>query len=297
MELGKPDASGRRSPLPIEGSEYTIEVDEIIAAIGQNIDSSMLLDLEVTSWGSIVADEQTGQTKMKNVFAGGDCVTGADIAVNAVAAGRRAAFSIKQFLQGEPVVGDPKMYNHSMGKLDEVPPAVFEQFNPQERTAMPRLAPKQRAGGFDEVEVGFTPEQARSEAARCMECGCRDAHECALRDFATRFGASAERFTGDKRTYRRDDSHAVLVYEEHKCIQCGCCVRACDELLKSPCLGFAGRGFEARVKPALDRRLALINDEELPKVAEYCPVGALTLKTDAVATLKPGAFLTSKGEL
>jgi formate dehydrogenase major subunit len=296
MELGEPDASGRRRPLPVEGSDYVIEVDEVIAAIGQNVDSSMLFDLDVTPWGSIVADEQTGQTQIENVFAGGDCVTGADIAVNAVAAGRRAAFSINQFLRGEPIVGDPKMYNHSMGKLDEVPEAVVAPFEPQQRIAMPRLEAKHRAGGFDEVDIGFTEEQARAEAARCMECGCRDAHECSLREFSTRVDASPERFAGDKRAYRRDDSHEVLVYEEHKCIQCGCCVRACDELLNSPCLGFAGRGFEARVKPALDRQLALINDKELPKVVEYCPVGALTLKSAAVATLKPGAFLTSKGE-
>lgn len=294
MELGEPDESGRRRPVPVEGSEYTVEVDEIIAAIGQNVDSSMVSGLDLTPWGSIKADEQTGQTQIENVFAGGDCVTGTDIAVNAVAAGRRAAFAINQYLRGENIVGDPKGYNHSMGALNELPAEITESFVEESRVAMPRLKPEARAKGFDEVETGFTAEQARAEAARCMECGCRDAHECSLREFATMFDASSDRFAGDRRTYRRDDSHEVLVYEEHKCIQCGTCVRVCDELLDDPCVGFSGRGFDARVKPALDRKLCLINSDELPKLAEYCPVGALTLKSDAVATLKPGAFLETK---
>ena len=296
MELGEPDDSGRRRPVPVEGSDFIIEVDEIIAAIGQGVDASMVSGVELTAWGSLQADEQTGQTQLADVFAGGDCVTGADIAVNAVAAGRRAAFSINQFLLGEPVVGDPKRYNHSMGALNEIPSDVTAPFEKEARVPMPRLAAETRAKGFEEVETGFTDEQAREEAARCMECGCRDAHECALRDFATKFDASPVRFAGDKRIYRRDDSHEVLVYEEHKCIQCGCCVRACDELLEQPSVGFAGRGFEARVKPALDRKLVLINNEELPKLAEYCPVGALTLKSDAVATLKSGEFEKKREE-
>lgn len=285
MELGEPDASGRRRPVPVEGSEFTMEVDDIIAAIGQNVDASMVSGLELTDWRSIQADERTGQTSIEGVFAGGDCVTGADIAVQAVGAGRRAAFAIKQYLLGEPIVGDPKTYNHSMGELDEIAGAVTEPFEKNARNPMPHLDPKARAKTFDEVETGFTEEQARAEAARCMECGCRDAHECALRDYATAFDVDPSRFSGSRRSFRRDASHEVLVYEEHKCIQCGSCVRACDELFESPCVGFAGRGFTARVKPALDRALVLIDNEHLPKLAEFCPVGALTLKTDSVATL------------
>ncbi len=296
MELGEPDDSGRRRPVPVEGSEFSMVVDEIIAAIGQNVDSSMVSGVELTPWGSIKANEQTGQTELADVFAGGDCVTGADIAVNAVAAGRRAAFAINQFVRGESVVGDPKMYNHTMGALDEIPAEVTVFYEQSKRVPMPRLEAAKRARGFEEVETGFAEEQARAEAARCMECGCRDAHECSLREFATKFEASADRFAGDRRTYRRDDSHELLVYEEHKCIQCGCCVRTCDELLKSPCVGFVGRGFDARVKPALDRRLALIDDNELQRLAEFCPVGALTLKSDAVATLRPEGFPDLEGE-
>jgi formate dehydrogenase major subunit len=291
MELGEADASGRRRPVPLAGSEFELEIDEIIAAIGQTVDSSMVSDLELTPWGSIKAEEQTGKTQLDNVFAGGDCITGADIAVNAVAAGRRAAFAINQQLRGKEVVGDPPAYQHSMGSLDEIPAEVTAPFTKTERVGMPRLEAKTRATSFAEVETGFSEEQAMAEAERCMECGCRDASECALRRVATETGASAERFAGNRRSYNRDDSHPVLVYDEHKCIQCGCCVRACDELLNDPCVGFVGRGFNARIKPALNKRLALINSEELPKLASYCPVGALTLKTDAVATLEPGAFL------
>ncbi len=287
MELGEPDDSGRRRPVPQAGSEHVREMDNVIAAIGQGVDASMAEGIKQTRWGSLVADEHTMQTNLPNVFSGGDCVSGADIAVTAVAAGRRAAISIDQFVRGQAVVGDNKSYCHSMGKLDEIPKEVVTPFTETPRVPMPHLEAKSRAKIFDEVETGFTPEQIREEAKRCMECGCRDAHECRLRSYATQFGADVDHFSGQGREYHRDDSHQEIVHESHKCIQCGTCVRITENLLGTSAMGFVGRGFTARVKPALGRELAKVDGTGLQKIVENCPVGALTFKEDKVATLDP----------
>jgi formate dehydrogenase major subunit len=287
MELGEPDDSGRRRPMPQEGSEHVREYDNVIAAIGQGVDASMAGDCELERWGNIHADPHTMQTSIKDVFSGGDCVTGADIAVNAVAAGRRAAISIDQLVMGREVVGEPRVYNHTMGELDDVPAAIPEEFDKADRSRMPHLDPKARGKIFDEVETGFTAEQVRAEAQRCMECGCRDAHECRLRSYASLFDAIQDRYVGARREYERDASHEKIVHDSHKCIQCGTCVRTTDELLGTHAMGFVGRGFTARVKPAMERAMALVEGKQLEKIVENCPVGALTFKTDPVWTLDP----------
>lgn len=287
MALGEPDASGRRRPMPVDGSEHVREVDNVIAAIGQGVTADGATGIDLSRWGSINIDTHTMQTNLPDVFSGGDCVTGADIAVTAVAAGRRAAIAIDQFVMGEKVVGDPAPYNHSMGPLENVPKAVYEKYEKAKRVPMPHLPAQARAKTFDEVETGFTEEMAKQEAERCMACGCRDAHECRLRDYATRFDASQERYHGACRSFDIDESHPDIVHEASKCIQCGICVQITEQVLKTAAMGFVNRGFDAGVKPALGRALAAVDTKGLDQIVDHCPTGALTRKTDPVATLSP----------
>lgn len=104
MELGEPDDSGRRRPVPIEGSEFEIELDMIMPAIGQRADLSFLSEddgIELTSWGTIITDPKTGATSCEGVFSGGDCVTGPWIAIGAIDDGQRAAVAIDQYIKGK----------------------------------------------------------------------------------------------------------------------------------------------------------------------------------------------------
>ncbi len=286
MALGEPDQSGRRRPMPLDGSEHTREYDNIIAAIGQGVDGGAADRVEQSRWGSLEIDAQTMRTNLPEVFAGGDCVNGADIAVTAVRDGRRAAIAIDQLIMGEKVVGDPAPYNHSMGALEDVPKAVYEHFSTAKREKMPHLPPASRSRSFLEVETGFTEEQARAEAKRCMECGCRDAHECRLREYAGITGADQHRLDGDCRPFEIDLSHPEIVHESSKCIQCGSCVRISEEILGTSSMGFVGRGFTSAVKPALSRLLGEVDGRGLTKLVEACPTGALTQKRDPVATLR-----------
>jgi formate dehydrogenase beta subunit len=171
MELGEPDESGRRRPIPKRGTEKLIEVTTVIAAIGQFPTTEFLRDqgLGVTRWNTIeVVNQRTGQTTIEGVFAGGDAVTGASIAVEAIGAGRRAARSIHRYLRGEGVSLPDRVLTEdtALPDVDELREVVVS-----ERVRMPELAVSERRGNFHEVERGLDEEMACREAQRCLRCG------------------------------------------------------------------------------------------------------------------------------
>jgi formate dehydrogenase major subunit len=286
MELGAPDESGRRRPVPVEGTDFTIRATSVISAIGQRVLSGCIDDLGVdkTRWGTIVADENTLMTSRPGIFSFGDCQTGADIAVRAVGNARRAAVAADQYLRGEEVTGEPVLFNSSMGRLDQVDEAVFEGYEQKERVSMPVIPDKERTTTFNEIETGFGPEPAREEAKRCLKCGCDAADDCRLRDYATRYGADQSLFTGERRSYRLDDSHEKIKMEIHKCISCGSCVRACAEVKGLDVFSFVGRGFTTRMEAPFGRSLVNTACDGCGECVKVCPTAALMEKNSKTET-------------
>ena len=299
MELGEPDASGRRRPVPIEGSEFEIPVDNIIAAIGQVPDldavhatveedpESLEARLELTRWGTIVADETTCLTSVPGVFAGGDVATGAATAIEAIAAGARAARAIDLHLRGEEIALPPVDFNIQKPRWDALPEDEFADVERKPRQEMPELPVRDRVKTFDEVELGLTAEQAHEEALRCLECGCASAFTCRLREYATEYGASSDRFGGDVVSEKPDDRHPFVRIEPEKCILCGRCIRICDDVEGAAALGFFRRGFNAQMKPSLDLPLAATPCEACGQCVTSCPTGALTARIEMA---KPGPW-------
>lgn len=175
MELGEPDESGRRRPVPVKGSEFIIETDILIPAIGQAIDLSFLEEkdsIKTTKRSTISIQEETFLTSRKGIFSAGDCVTGPDVLVRAAGHGKRAAEKIDLFLRGmevkeseeerlEALVEKIKVYN----KGEKVGIS-----GGQKRATLKMLPPDTRKWVFDEVEAGFSITEAQKEAERCLRC-------------------------------------------------------------------------------------------------------------------------------
>jgi heterodisulfide reductase subunit A len=176
MELGAPDESGRRRPVPVPSSEFTLEVDTVIVSIGQQPDLAPLAGVEATGWGTLTADPDTMATPVEGVFAGGDAVTGPASAVWAVAAGKRAAESIHRYLRGLDLRQGRVFEWPKAADIQVEIPAGIEKAARREMAALPMA---ERKSTFKEVELGFTEEEARAEAARCLSCAvCSECQEC-----------------------------------------------------------------------------------------------------------------------
>lgn len=178
MELGEPDSSGRRRPVPVPGSEYVIPIDQLIPAIGQQPDLSALEDLaglKISKWNTTEVNPVTLATDKPGVFAGGDVQTGPGVAISAIAAGMEAAESIVRYLTGL----DMETGRKSSLKEDPVYRPVEKDLPQISRYKMPELAAAERAGNFNEVELGYGLEEGQKEAARCLNCSyCSECMQC-----------------------------------------------------------------------------------------------------------------------
>jgi formate dehydrogenase major subunit len=281
MTLGEPDASGRRRPVAVAGSDFVIECSTVIAAIGQAVECTLAEreGLRVTGWG-IAADERTLSTNLPGVFAGGDAVLGADLAVRAVAAGRIAAASIHQYLSGDPVTGEPAMTGIAMRPIDDAErAAIFRAIEQSARVPVPRIPLEQRLASFDEVERGLPPDDAAREARRCMTCGCRKQDCCLVRSLANEYEVDVYRFAGARRRFSQDLSHPEIVYEPGKCISCDACVRIAAAAGETLGLAMIGRGFDVTVAVPFGQPLSEGLRQAARQCAEACPSGALALRT------------------
>ncbi len=177
MELREPDDSGRRRPVPIEGSEFVMDVDNVVPAIGQASDWSCLgpeCACTLSGWGTMNVDPLTLQTDDPDLFAGGDAVSGPRTVIEAIEAGKQAALSMDRFMRGEDL---REGRERTWDPVSDIP---TQGITPVPRTRMPRLGVEARAGNFKEVQQGFSQEEAVAEANRCISCGiCSECYTCA----------------------------------------------------------------------------------------------------------------------
>ena len=271
MELGEPDASGRRSPVPVEGKFEILDVDTVISAIGQRCALEGFESLELTRKGTIVADERSGATNIPGVFAVGDATNrGPSIAVRAIGEANEAAEAIDAYLNG----AEWKAPNPYYAKRK----VTSEDFADRQKLARAEMSckdPAVRRGNFDAVINGFTDEQARNEAKRCLECGCHDFSECKLVHHTNLYEVNPGRFEGQKRMTTAETNMVCIERNQGKCILCGLCVRVCEEVAEKGILGLVGRGFTTVVKPEFRDPATIADCVNCHQCVDACPTGAL----------------------
>ncbi len=211
-ELGEKDSSGRRRPIPVDGSEFDLDCDWVIVAVGQKADLDALpAEVRRNDWGSLAVDEERGSTSMEGLFAAGDVVTGPDTVIAAIAAGQRAAAGIDAYLtKGEwkaPV-------GHHLDAEKTVLKFLYEPtgLEKAKRLVMPEAAAAERVTDFREVELGLDEETALAEASRCLACGsCAKCRICVDTLACPAF-------------YVQD---GLIYIDETQCTGCGACAQIC----------------------------------------------------------------------
>lgn len=270
MELGEADASGRRRPAPT-GEEEIIPLDNVLAAIGQQVNPAGFESLQLSRWGTIDAGQNSFMTSMKGVFAGGDGVSGPGIAIEAIAQGRAAAEAMIKYLRGEALENTPRFLVEKA-----VDPADFDHYEKQPRVELKYEDADKRRRNFAPISQLFTEAEAVKEAKRCLECGCAEYFECKLIKYAANYNVEPERLTGAKHPQLAVEDHPFIIRDMDKCILCGLCIRVCNEAMGATALGLVNRGFETVVQPELGAALKASDCICCGQCVALCPTGALT---------------------
>jgi len=280
MVLGEPDASGRRRPVPQEGSEFDIPCDWVFPSIGQMPFLTRILkgsrhEPSVSRWSTIEIDKETMQTSVPGLFSGGDGADdGPTVVIDAIRDGQKATKGIEAYLEGKKVSPGPfivrkefwaKPGKKELGEISESP-----------RRQLHSLEVIERVGNFKEVSLGFEHDDMTHETERCLSCGCMAFDWCKLRLYSEEYGADLGHYKGYVRKHKVDDSHPYVVYDPNKCILCSRCIRTCERVLPISALGLVGRGFKTEMRPSMNDPLADTTCIACGNCIDACPTGALT---------------------
>ena len=277
MALGAPDASGRRRPEPAPGTEFTIPCDRVLLAIGQGPDLTWIgpgsEGPEATKQRRLKADAVTFETGRPGVFGTGDVRIGAATVVQAIAEGRRSAYAVDAYLKGIDLsaIRTRQTLAEPQPEFLSIVPFTSEVKAPRYR--MTALEAEERNHSYIEYELPYTREEAVAESTRCLQCTCEAIGFCDLRRLGIEYGTTLQtlepqyhagagyrsvtenRFTGVNHDYIRDDSHAFILREPSRCIDCGRCAQVCSEVVGAACYDFMRIGFDTLVTTPLDMSL------------------------------------------
>jgi len=282
MELGAPDASGRRKPVEVKGSEHTVEGDWIIAAIGQYPDLSGMESGDacgspcLSPRGCITVDEETMATSLEGVFSAGDVVTGPATVIEGIAGGRRASGVIHRYLAEGVIKGEGREFFMTKEVVAPVTENELADFTKSERHCMPERPPEERVCDFKEVELGLSRCDMEDETGRCLSCGCNEINDCALRKYAGEYDIKADHYHGEVKRYITDKRHPFIQIEPSKCIKCGRCIKTCEKIMGASALGFVNRGFSSVISPSMGKSLLESNCVSCGNCIDSCPTGALS---------------------
>jgi len=248
--------------------EICKKYDAVVIASGDFSEDQKEWGVDVTEKG-FASDKKKYTTNIDGVFAVGNAIRSQKMAVRAAGQAKEGAFAVQQYLSGEKILGEPRIFNSRFGKL------MDQEYNHYLLESVPGKRNEPASG----IDSGYNREEVRNEAERCMHCDCRKMDDCRLRDLSDEYGADQRHYWNtERKPVTKSLQHELVVYEPRKCIKCSLCVRLTEKHREKIGLSFIGRGFDVEIGVPFNEELRIALTDSAREAVEACPTGALSLK-------------------